>query len=66
MGMKPRIVITIVTETSSLEFSHVKGRETADGTPAEAPTDEMYAIANKAITDLCNVSGKKKAKKGSR
>lgn len=58
--MKPRIVITIVTETSSWEYSHVKGRETADDTPSEGPTKKMFDIASKAIADLCKASPKKR------
>ncbi len=50
---KPRIVVTIVTEDSSWEFSTVKGRECADGTPSAGPTKQQIKIASKAIAALC-------------
>jgi hypothetical protein len=53
---KPRIVILVVTEDSSWEFSTVKGREMADGEPSPGPTKKQYDIATKAIAKLCEAS----------
>lgn len=49
MAFKPRIVITVVTEESKWEFSIIKGRELADGSPSPGPTKQQIAIASKAI-----------------
>jgi hypothetical protein len=49
---KPRITITIVTEDGTIEFSHVKGRELADGKLSEGPTDQQIEIASRAIAKL--------------
>jgi hypothetical protein len=52
MARKPRIVITVVTDDSTIEFSTVKGREMADGTPSPGPTETQLAIVRRAIRDL--------------
>lgn len=52
--MKPRIVITVVTEDSKWEFSTAKGRPMGDGLPSPGPTQKQIDIACKAIADVCN------------
>lgn len=52
MKRKPRIVITIVTQKSTWEFSTVKGRLIGGGYPSPGPTKKQYEIATKAIADL--------------
>jgi hypothetical protein len=58
MSMKPRIVITVVTEDSKYEFSNVKGRELKDGSPSPGPTKKQFDIIYKAIADICNAEPK--------
>ena len=49
---KPRIVITIVTDQDTMEFSSVKGRDMVDGKPAAGPSKKQFEIAYKAILKL--------------
>jgi hypothetical protein len=52
MAMKPRIVLTIVTEEGKIEFSTVKGRELPGGGVAPGPSKEQIKIAQKALLAL--------------
>lgn len=53
--MKPRIVITIVTETGSTNFTLRKGDELVSGGKSLGPSEKQIKIAHKAIHDICKV-----------
>ncbi len=50
--LKPRILLTVVTDETKWEFSTVEGRVLANGDLSQGPTPRQFAIANKAIADL--------------
>jgi hypothetical protein len=61
MPRKPRIVVTIVTETGTIETSIVKGREMANGQPSPGPSSEQFDIARRAVHDLIAADGRRKS-----
>ena len=51
--MKPRIIITIVTETGSTVFTLRKGDENLRGTISVGPSKKQFELARKAIRQIC-------------